>query len=607
LPTLNSSDLLAGYTFDQGSLSPKLSRPVILSGAAQRNTVSASPNSGDAASLPLPTQQVQMTLPYPPGEAVQVIQGYDAANGSHKGYASFCWDFKLADQPQGGTYPLGSNGQPFYAAAPGKVITIKQGGVSGNSNPPNLAEIEQASGEVAGYLHLQQNSAVVNVNDNAAQGQQLALTGDTGAGVGAYHLHFATTDKPDGAFGFVTFPIAFSNYEVRDGVNWNLVLRGIPKSGEVIRARPFTSSAKAFVFLANKVTLKRTKQNTPAGNMHSNGTLTVEKGDPSAYNSNLTAVGKITIQKDNTINGNVTSNTALDNQGTINGNAAVGLINPEPLPGKSYIAGGSNATVPSGGMLALAPSSYGIVTLNGSGVLKLSSGNYYMNELRYPGSEAVIEIDLASGNPVTINVVNNLQLGKEVEIRLLPNGEADSKLVAFNTLQSSQVDVGKEAYFLGALNAPNAKVVLKKNSQLRGAICANEIVVERDCLFLHHDSPGSLPGPGNLPKSSESEESEVSESEVVASYELAQNYPNPFNPSTVISFQLPVDSEASLKIYNLNGQLVKLLVAGKLEAGRHKVVWDGKNEAGVPVASGVYVYVLKAGDFTAQRKLVLMK
>jgi flagellar hook assembly protein FlgD len=93
----------------------------------------------------------------------------------------------------------------------------------------------------------------------------------------------------------------------------------------------------------------------------------------------------------------------------------------------------------------------------------------------------------------------------------------------------------------------------------------------------------------------------------VASYELAQNYPNPFNPSTVISFQLPVDSEASLKIYNLNGQLVKLLVAGKLEAGRHKVVWDGKNEAGVPVASGVYVYVLKAGDFTAQRKLVLMK
>jgi hypothetical protein len=364
---------------------------------------------------------------------------------------------------------------------------------------------------------------------------------------------------------------------------------------------------KSFVFLANKVTLKRTKQVTPGGDIHSNGTLTVEKGAPSTYNSNLTAVGAITIKKDNTINGNVTSATAISNQGTINGAATVGPVDTESLPSKSYSAGGSNVTVPSGGTLALAPGSYGIVTLNSSGTLQLTSGDYYMDELRYPGSKAVIEIDLNSGIAMTVNVVSNLQLGKEVEIRLLPNGEADSKLVAFNTLQSSQVDVGKEAYFLGALNAPNAKVVLKKNSQLRGAICANEIVVERDCLFLHHDSPGSLPGPGNLPKSSESEESEVSESEVVASYELAQNYPNPFNPSTVISFQLPVDSEASLKIYNLNGQLVKLLVAGKLEAGRHKVVWDGKNEAGVPVASGVYVYVLKAGDFTAQRKLVLMK
>ncbi len=367
-------------------------------------------------------------------------------------------------------------------------------------------------------------------------------------------------------------------------------------------------AVKPFVFLANKVTLKRTKQSTPGGDVHSNGTLTVEKGNPSTYNSNLTAVGKITIQKDNTINGDVTSATSISNAGTINGTASVGPVANEPLPSLSYSAGGANKTVPIGGSLTLSPGSYNIVTLNSGGTLKLSSGEYFMNELRYPGSEAVIEIDLSSGEPVTINVVSNLQLGKEAAIQLLPNGESDSKLVTFNTLQSTAVSFGKEAYLLGSFNAPNAKVTLVNNSQLRGSICANEILIERDCLFLHHDSPGSLPGPGNLPKSSFDEEEVASDqSTVISDYALEQNYPNPFNPTTTISFALPQAGEVSLSIYNTNGQLVKKLVAGEMNAGRHSLVWDATNERGERVASGVYLYVIKAGAFTAQRKLVLMK
>ncbi len=371
---------------------------------------------------------------------------------------------------------------------------------------------------------------------------------------------------------------------------------------------------KPFVLLANKVTLKRTKQNTPAGDIHSNGTLTVEKGDPSTYNSNLTAVGKITIQKDNTINGDVTSATAISNSGTINGTPSVGAVDTEDLPSLSYSAGGSNKTVPSGGSLSVAPGSYNIVTLNSGGTLKLTSGEYFMNELRYPGSEAVIEIDLSSGDPITINVVSKLQLGKEVEIRLLPNGESDSELVTFNTLQSTAVSFGKEAYLLGSFNAPNAKVTLVKNSQLHGSICANEILVERDCLFLHHNSPGSLPGPGNLPKSSSDEEEVISDQSPVTSYQLEQNYPNPFNPTTTINFALPEAGEVNLSIFNTNGQLVKQVANGKYASGRHQIVWDATDDRGERVASGVYVYLLKAGPstgsgqaFTAQKKLVLMK
>jgi FlgD Ig-like domain len=364
---------------------------------------------------------------------------------------------------------------------------------------------------------------------------------------------------------------------------------------------------KPFVFLANKITLQSTKQVPSYGDMHSNGTLTVNKGDHSTYNSNLTAVGKITIGKYNIINGDVTSQTSISNSGKINGTKTIGPVNTEPLPSLSYSAGGPNKTVSSGHSLSLAPGSYGIVTLNGSSTLKLTSGEYFMNELRYSSTikNGVIEIDLSSGDPVTINVVSNLQLGHSAAIRLLPNGEADSKLVTFNTLQTTNADWGREAYLVGSFNAPNAIATLVKNTQLRGSICAKEIYVSTDCLFLHHDSPGSLPGPGNLPKISGSEV--TSEQSPVTSYELSQNYPNPFNPTTTISFALLDAGEVSLSIYNMNGQLVKKLVAGEMNAGRHSLVWNATNDRGQQVASGVYLYVIKAANFTAQRKLVLMK
>jgi FlgD Ig-like domain len=371
----------------------------------------------------------------------------------------------------------------------------------------------------------------------------------------------------------------------------------------------FGPAVKAFVFLANKITLSSTKQVPSYGDMHSNGTLTVNKGDNSTYYSNLTAIGKITIGKYDIINGDVRSQTSISNSGTINGTKTIGPVANQPLPSLSYSAGGPNKTVSSGHSLSLAPGSYGIVTLNGSSTLKLTSGVYFMNELRYSSTikDGVIEIDLSSGNPVTINVVSNLQLGHSAAIRLLPNGESDSKLVTFNTLQSTAANWGREAYLLGSFNAPNAVVTLVKNTQLRGVICAKEIVVSTDCLFLHHLSPGSLPGPGNLPKPAEVDESEVATSEVVTDYALEQNYPNPFNPSTSISFALPEAGAVSLAIYNTNGQLVKTLISGEMNAGRHNVIWDATDARGERVTSGVYLYVLKAGEFTAQRKLVLMK
>ncbi|MFH1373308.1 MAG: T9SS type A sorting domain-containing protein, partial [bacterium] len=83
---------------------------------------------------------------------------------------------------------------------------------------------------------------------------------------------------------------------------------------------------------------------------------------------------------------------------------------------------------------------------------------------------------------------------------------------------------------------------------------------------------------------------------------LEQNYPNPFNPTTEIGFALPSAMRASLCVYNIAGQRVETLVSGFLEAGRHAAHWDAST-----LASGVYFYRLETEEFTASRKMVLMK
>lgn len=94
---------------------------------------------------------------------------------------------------------------------------------------------------------------------------------------------------------------------------------------------------------------------------------------------------------------------------------------------------------------------------------------------------------------------------------------------------------------------------------------------------------------------------------VPTDYSLDQNLPNPFNPSTTIKYQLPNSGDISLVIYNLLGQQIRTLVKESMDAGFHSVVWDGKNELGHQVASGVYIYRLHTGDFSTARRMMLLK
>ncbi len=99
----------------------------------------------------------------------------------------------------------------------------------------------------------------------------------------------------------------------------------------------------------------------------------------------------------------------------------------------------------------------------------------------------------------------------------------------------------------------------------------------------------------------------TSTAEVPNEIGLHQNYPNPFNPATEISFTLPTGGNVKLEVYNLLGQRVRSLISGFYEAGSYTVTWDGTDEAGHSLSSGVYLYRLEAGDLEQTRKMMLLK
>ncbi|HEY5132586.1 MAG TPA: FlgD immunoglobulin-like domain containing protein, partial [Candidatus Krumholzibacteriaceae bacterium] len=97
----------------------------------------------------------------------------------------------------------------------------------------------------------------------------------------------------------------------------------------------------------------------------------------------------------------------------------------------------------------------------------------------------------------------------------------------------------------------------------------------------------------------------------VQAVRLYQNHPNPFNPSTVIPYAVPGDAgvrrSVLLAVYDVNGALVKTLVAGAVSGGRHEVRWDGQNERGESVSSGIYFMQLSADGHRDARKMILLR
>ena len=99
-------------------------------------------------------------------------------------------------------------------------------------------------------------------------------------------------------------------------------------------------------------------------------------------------------------------------------------------------------------------------------------------------------------------------------------------------------------------------------------------------------------------------------SQIPDRFALLQNYPNPFNPTTTINYAIPqshANKNVRLEVYNLLGQRIRTLVNEKRTAGYHSIQWDGKNDFGVQVSSGLFLYQLAAGSFVEAKKMLLLR
>ncbi len=131
------------------------------------------------------------------------------------------------------------------------------------------------------------------------------------------------------------------------------------------------------------------------------------------------------------------------------------------------------------------------------------------------------------------------------------------------------------------------------NSSIRLAI---QCVSNDAFIFMVDDL--AIDAPGGTP---------TVDNEVPAVSMLQGNYPNPFNPETTIAFSTKENGPVSIDIFNVKGQKVRTLVNDNMEAGNHTVVWNGQNDNGKNVASGVFFYRMKSGKYSSTKKMILMK
>jgi len=244
-------------------------------------------------------------------------------------------------------------------------------------------------------------------------------------------------------------------------------------------------------------------------------------------------------------------------------------------------------------------------TIHIRGILAETDNNYNVTGksfTTYPGLftigpsllECALSGDVTADSRVDIFDVLNIvrfALGQKTPTALekaCADMNSDGTIDIFDVLACVNKALGKSLFLAGVTATDISRINEKELKTNLLSLGADKALIED--IFRLLDQQKTSP---SLPKA----------------FSLGQNAPNPFNPSTTISYSVPEGQtvQATLKVYDLRGRLVRTLVDAECQPGNYSVFWDGRDEKGQQLSSGVYLYRMRAGDFTQTRKMVLLK
>ncbi len=153
---------------------------------------------------------------------------------------------------------------------------------------------------------------------------------------------------------------------------------------------------------------------------------------------------------------------------------------------------------------------------------------------------------------------------------------------------------------LSILSGDSATIMIHFTPNQQGEISGLLFIQSNDPLQPAVDI--NLSGVGKIPSSIN-----LNDRQIPLTFSLKQCYPNPFNPLTTVEYTLPQSSEVELIIFNTLGQQIRTLVSQVQNAGSYKIVWDGTDNQGTAVSSGIYIYRIKAGNFSSCKKMSFLK
>ena len=433
--------------------------------------------------------------------------------------------------------------------------------------------------------------------------------------------------------------------------------------GSVTTLSPFglfqnPAPALAAITASERVTID--KEANVSSDVYSGDEVRIKKGDKKEaglIDGSITAVGDVRIERDNRITGDVTAGGEIKVkdvdkvtiEGTVSEGATVDLVALPPVFFSVDPQGAPDVKVKKNKSADLAPNgeanpAYGALKVDHGGTVTLHSGIYYFEKVEVKhNAELIIQLD---GAPITINVKEKLDLDHHVTVTVAGGDASD---VLFNvsgagTLpvadedgdedddgddddeddddgdddgddddgddddgdygRKTSVKLGHHARFVGTVYAPHGLIKVEDQAEVEGALIGRRVELEKNVIFV-----GSVAGHLDLsgdPLVAKSVASRAGLS-VPERFEILPNYPNPFNPETTIRFALPEAVQVRLDIYDVLGQRVRRLVDGNLSAGLHQVRWNGRNQAGGAVSSGVYLYHLQAGETRATGRMLLLR